>query len=445
MKIIGISGTNSSDSPTEKLVNFMAQHFASQVEFEVIELKGLPMFNESNDLSNQEPLKSLVAKIEAADGVVIATSEHNRSIPSALNSFLEWMSFTVHPFDEKPVMVVGTSVTRQGSASAQLHLRQVLDAPGVNALVLPGNEFLLGQAAEAFDENGAIKEANTIDFLESCFANFLRFIKAADSLQIPDEVRFEPGDYQVKTKGHNGDLPMVVSFSENRIEDIKVDTSGETEGIADTVFERLPQEIIAGQTLNVDAVSGASVTSYGLIDGVAQAVKLAGVDPNILKKRPKPSKSQDLSPLEYETDVVVVGGGGAGLAAASRVLQAGKSTIVLEKFPALGGNTVRAGGPMNAADPDWQKQFAALPGEASVLKEMLDYDLAKIDPEYQADFKALQGQIKDYLAGKADYLFDSILWHRIQTYLGGKRVDLNGNEIHGDYDLVKVLTDHALE
>lgn len=445
MKIIGISGTNSSDSPTEKLVNFMAQHFANQVEFEVIELKGLPMFNESNDLSNQEPLKSLVAKIEAADGVVIATSEHNRSIPSALNSFLEWMSFTVHPFDEKPVMVVGTSVTRQGSASAQLHLRQVLDAPGVNALVLPGNEFLLGQAAEAFDENGAIKEANTVDFLESCFANFLRFIKAADSLQIPDEVRFEPGDYQVKTKGHNGDLPMVVSFSENRIEDIKVDTSGETEGIADTVFERLPQEIIAGQTLNVDAVSGASVTSYGLIDGVAQAVKLAGVDPNILKKRPKPSKSQDLSPLEYETDVVVVGGGGAGLAAASRVLQAGKSTIVLEKFPALGGNTVRAGGPMNAADPDWQKQFAALPGEASVLKEMLDYDLAKIDPEYQADFKALQGQIKDYLAGKADYLFDSILWHRIQTYLGGKRVDLNGNEIHGDYDLVKVLTDHALE
>ena len=102
MKIIGISGTNSSDSPTEKLVNFMAQHFASQVEFEVIELKGLPMFNESNDLSNQEPLKSLVAKIEAADGVVIATSEHNRSIPSALNSFLEWMSFTVHPFGHAP-------------------------------------------------------------------------------------------------------------------------------------------------------------------------------------------------------------------------------------------------------------------------------------------------------------------------------------------------------
>jgi len=445
MKIIGISGTNSKNSPTEKLINFIAKHFAAKLDFEVISLKGLPMFNESHDLSGEEPLKSIVTKIEAADGIVIATSEHNRSLPSSLNSFLEWMSYKVHPFDEKPVMVVGTSVTRQGSASAQLHLRQVLDAPGVNALVLPGNEFLLGQAEDAFDETGAIKDQNTIDFLESCLNNFVRFIKAADSLHVPDEVRFEPGDYQVKTKGHNGELPMVVSFSENRIEDIKVDTSGETEGIADMVFERLPQEIIAGQTLNVDAISGASVTSHGLIDGVAEAVRLAGVDPSILKKRPKPSKSQDVSPIEYETDVVVIGGGGAGLAAASRVLQAGKSTIVLEKFPALGGNTVRAGGPMNAADPTWQKQFAALPGEDSVLKEMLTYDLDKIDPEYQADFKELQGQIKAYLDGKADYLFDSILWHRIQTYLGGKRTDLNGNEIHGNYDLVKVLTDHALE
>ena len=53
--------------------------------------------------------------------------------------------------------------------------------------------------------------------------------------------------------------------------------------------------------------------------------------------------------MEYHTDVVVVG---AGLTAAAKVLQEGKSVIVVEKFPAVGGNTVRTGGPMNAANPN---------------------------------------------------------------------------------------------
>ncbi|MCP0886548.1 flavocytochrome c [Ligilactobacillus sp. WILCCON 0076] len=445
MKILGIIGTNSENSPTRLLMQFIKKQYDEKAEIELVEIKDVPMFNESKDLSDKEPFISIRKKIEAADGIIIGTSEHNRSIPSSLNSFLEWSSFSVHPFDGKPVMLVGTSITRQGSASAQLHLRQILDAPGVNAIVLPGNEFLLGDAKHAFDNDGNIEAQRTVDFLGTCFNNFLRFVKVADVLQTPDEVRFEPGDYKVTTKGHNGELPMVVSFSEDRIEDIEIDTTGETQGIADTVFERIPQAIIAGQTLNIDAVSGASVTSNGVVDGVAQAVKLAGVDPNILKKRPKPSADTVTTPLEYKTDVVVVGGGGAGLTAAVNVLQAGKQVMVVEKFPAVGGNTIRTGGPMNAADPKWQNTFAALPGEKETLEEILNMDEAEIDAEYLADFQELKKQIKAYIDSDGKYLFDSALWHRIQTYLGGKRTDLKGNEIHGQYDLVKVLTDHALE
>ena len=69
----------------------------------------------------------------------------------------------------------------------------------------------------------------------------------------------------------------------------------------------------------------------------------------------------------------------------------------------------------------------------------------KIDPEYQTDFKELQKQIKKYVASGANYLFDSKLLHEIQTYLGGKRTDLKGNEIHGNYALVKELVDNALD
>ena len=75
--------------------------------------------------------------------------------------------------------------------------------------------------------------------------------------------------------------PMDVTVSEDRIEKIEIDSSGESSGIADVVFTRIPAEIIEGQTLNVDAVSGASVTSNGVLDGVARAVKQAGANPDV--------------------------------------------------------------------------------------------------------------------------------------------------------------------
>lgn len=260
-----------------------------------------------------------------------------------------------------------------------------------------------------------------------------------------DKVNFKPGTYSVTAAGHNGQVPMKVTFSENRIENIDIDTKGETIGIADTVWQRMPEQIISGQTLNVDAVSGASDTSRGVLNGVADAVSLAGADPDVLKKRPKPDKGEMKGTVEYSADVVIIGGGGTGLSAAATSVQAGKKTILVEKFPAVGGNTIRTGGPMNAADPEWQNTFDALPGEAATLKSLMETPDEKIDPEYLDDFHELQGQLKEYLDSGEHFLFDSKLLHEIQTYLGGKRTDLNGTEIHGDYTLVKTLVDNALK
>lgn len=180
-----------------------------------------------------------------------------------------------------------------------------------------------------------------------------------------------------------------------------------------------------------------------MIDGIAQAINEAGGDAEEWKKREKPAtkKAKD---EEIDADVVVVGAGGAGLAAAVRSIQHGEKVVILEKYPQIGGNTSRAGGPMNAAEPDWQKKFKALPGEKQTLEELAKTPIEKIDPEYRDDFKELQKQIKEYVDSGADYLFDSTLLHEIQTYLGGKRVDLKGNEIHGKYALVHELVTNAL-
>lgn len=253
------------------------------------------------------------------------------------------------------------------------------------------------------------------------------------------------GTYSVKAKGHGSSLmPMKVTVSQDRIEKITVDASGETAGIAGKVFTEIPQTIIDHQTLNVDAISGATISSHGLINGVAEAIDLAGGNSNEWKKRPKPAKEQSHN-REITTDVVIVGAGGAGLAAAAHSLELGRKVTILEKFPQIGGNTTRAGGPMNAAEPDWQKQFNALPGEKDTLKALADTPIDQIDSEYQDDFKKLREQINAYLEADGNYLFDSTLLHEIQTYLGGKRTDLNGHEIHGNYALVHKLVTNVLD
>lgn len=252
------------------------------------------------------------------------------------------------------------------------------------------------------------------------------------------------GKYQVRAQGHGSEsMPMAVTIEDDKIKNIEIDSSGETKGVADEVFNRLPKQIVDNQTLNVDAVSGATISSHGVVDGIAQAITEAGGDAAEWKKRNKPvaAKATD---EEITVDVAVVGAGGAGLAAAVRSIQHGEKVAILEKYPQIGGNTSRAGGPMNAAEPDWQKNFKALPGEKDTLKELAATPIDQIDPEYQDDFKELQKQIKEYVDSGADYLFDSTLLHEIQTYLGGKRTDLKGNEIHGKYALVHELVTNAL-
>ncbi|WP_349667542.1 flavocytochrome c [Lacrimispora sp.] len=448
MKFIAIVGTNAKKSYNRKLLQFMKKHFESKAEIEVLDITDVPMFNQSDNQSYSDVIQMFNNKITECDGVIMATPEYNHSIPSGLKSLIEWLSFDLHPLAGKPVMIVGASLGTQGSSRAQLHLRQILDAPGVDANVMPGYEFLLGNASKAFDEAGDLVNEGTIDFLDICFLRFMRFATISNQLNEEEDFSFTPGEYEVNAIGHSGNLPMKVSFSEKRIESINIDTKGETEGIADVVFVRIPDKILEGQTLNVDALSGASETSNAVIDGVAKAVKLAGVNPDVLKRRPKPASSRNRQDEEYTCDVVVVGGGGAGLSAAATALQNGSSVIVLEKYPAVGGNTIRSGGPVNAADPEWQREFDENPGERHTIESLLATDESQIHPEYLDDFHALKEEFSKYQekfgTGKG-HLFDSPLLHRMQTYFGGKRTDLNGNTIYGQYDLVKILTDRALE
>jgi NAD(P)H-dependent FMN reductase len=183
MKLVGIVGSNAELSYNRKLLTYIKKHFGNLFELEVLEIKDIPLFNQSDDQTNSEPIQKINNKILQSDGVIIATPEHNHTIPAALKSVLEWLSFKIHPLENKPVMIVGASYYDQGSSRAQLHLRQILDAPGVNAMVMPGNEFLLGKVKEAFDEKGELKEKRTVDFLQTTLEKFIQFINVVTVVQ----------------------------------------------------------------------------------------------------------------------------------------------------------------------------------------------------------------------------------------------------------------------
>lgn len=194
MKFIGIVGSAAEQSYNRVLLQYMQKHFSPLFDLELVEVKDVPMFNQSEDQTQTPVIQNIHRKISQADGVIIATPEHNHTIPAALKSLLEWLSFKVHSLENKPVMIVGASYFDQGSSRAQLHLRQILDAPGVNAIVMPGNEFLLGKVKEAFDENENLKDQRTIDFLTKTVEKFVHFVKVVSVLEEPKEVAPEPED-----------------------------------------------------------------------------------------------------------------------------------------------------------------------------------------------------------------------------------------------------------
>lgn len=194
MKLVGIVGSNADVSYNRLLLEYIQKKFDSLFDLEILEIKDVPLFNQSDDQTNSQPIQKLTKKIEAADGVIIATPEHNHSIPSSLKSVLEWLSFKVHPLENKPVMIVGASYYDQGSSRAQLHLRQILEAPGLNAIVMPGNEFLLGEVKKAFDTEGNIKDTGTVDFLQNVLKKFMKFVEVVSLLEEPKAEKLAPED-----------------------------------------------------------------------------------------------------------------------------------------------------------------------------------------------------------------------------------------------------------
>lgn len=242
--------------------------------------------------------------------------------------------------------------------------------------------------------------------------------QAADAPQ--ETAAYTPGTYTISTSGRNGPMEVQVTFDEQSILSIEVPTHMETLGVADAALTLLPQRIIENQSLAVDTLSTATVTSLCLINAVAQAVDEAGGDSAAL--RDKTIEKTPQAPQELTADVVILGGGGAGLSAAVSASEAGASVILVEKTAMLGGNTMRSGGFFNAVVEGRQESLEMTSQKLETVRSYIDMEPKN---EIMANWqKELQADLDEYEASGVAYLFDSIYLHMLQTYSDG---DFYGN------------------
>ena len=254
---------------------------------------------------------------------------------------------------------------------------------------------------------------------------------------------YTAGTYTGVATGIGGDITVAVTFSDSAITAVEIKSHSETPGISDPAIARIPEAIVASQSLGVDTITGCTVTSKGIIEAVADAATLAGADVDALRAV-EVAKAEAGDTIEKTVDVVVVGAGGAGMAAAAAAVENGATVLVLEKTAAAGGNTLASGLAMNAADPEKASTMDTLNGQISTLEGVLAYDEADFGA-FAGTLSTLKEQINAYLAGDTSKAFDSIEWHVIQTYLGGKRTDVNGNLVQGDYDLIYTMCANSLD
>ncbi|HWR24318.1 MAG TPA: FAD-dependent oxidoreductase, partial [Feifaniaceae bacterium] len=164
----------------------------------------------------------------------------------------------------------------------------------------------------------------------------------AQASEAPAAQLYTPGTYTATAQGNNGPLTLSVTFDAEAITGITIEEHTETAGISDAPIASIPAAIVEGQTLAVDTVAGATYTSNAILKAVEDCVIQAGGDVTALKAAGEKTEVEKTA-VTREAEVLVAGGGIAGLTAAVTAADQGAKVLLVEKMPAVGGTTITAG------------------------------------------------------------------------------------------------------
>ena len=159
--ILGFAGSLRRNSYNKALLYAASELVPKDTKLEIFSLEGFPPFNQDLEDRMPQKVKEFKAKIRAADALLIATPEHNYSVPGVLKNAIDWASrpYDDNSFEGKPVAVMSASPGMLGGARAQYHLRQVLVSLNMHAINRP--EVIVGSVDEKIDEKGNLTDEET--------------------------------------------------------------------------------------------------------------------------------------------------------------------------------------------------------------------------------------------------------------------------------------------
>lgn len=265
--------------------------------------------------------------------------------------------------------------------------------------------------------------------------------KTADTGLAPS---YTAGTYSATAMGKKGDVVVEADFSDSRIEAVRVTPELETKRIADAAINQLTAQIVDCQTLQLDTVSGATLTSMAILGAMEDCVAQAGGDVKALKDAPGPEASAATEKLE--ADLVVVGAGASGMAAAVRAAQLGANVVVFEKNGNFGGNMLVSGGVLTYINAPEELRQQNNDG----YQNYLETTLATVSDNYDVSPETvdlIRKQAKEWYDAGHTTTFNSLEWNTISNMIGQGGGTWEGTLAYsaGSIPLVEWLTELGIQ
>lgn len=173
VRILGIAGSLRQQSFNRAVLRAATELVPQGATIEIVELDGIPGFNQDEEQNPPAKVTELKNKIRAADAVLIVTPEYNYSIPGVLKNAIDWASrpYGDSAWNGKPAAIMGASVGAIGTARAQYHLRQMMVFLNMYPINQP--EVMIGNASERFDAEGNLTHEATKDIVRQLLQNLV--------------------------------------------------------------------------------------------------------------------------------------------------------------------------------------------------------------------------------------------------------------------------------
>src|SRR5579862_6210477 len=171
-----IVGSNRRESINRKFAKALTRLGAAKFDAHFIRIDDLPLYNQDNEGNLPPEVVRFKDEIKKADGVLIVTPEHDRTLPTALNNAVHWGA---RPFGQsvwpgKPGFITGTTPGALGTALVQAHLRSVMLGLGMTLL---GGESYVQFKPNLFDDDGNIGDETTQKFLQGFVDRFADMVE----------------------------------------------------------------------------------------------------------------------------------------------------------------------------------------------------------------------------------------------------------------------------